>query len=79
MITIDEIMRYPPKALASLPTLAQGQAADLKVESKWYDEPIRYWLNRVGPEDGAEFPVEVEAFDGHKWIHIGGYGSFDDE
>jgi hypothetical protein len=63
--------RYSLAELEALPTLAEGQADDLKIETGEY----RVWLARTGVEDGEPFDnkVTIEAdFDG-TWQTIATY------
>lgn len=60
---VDGMTIYSPAYLASLPTIAQGQADDLKVETG----TLRYWLSRCGPEDGQDYEVEVERLEDGRW------------
>jgi len=52
--------------LADLPTIAQGQAEDLKME----EFPYRVWLSRCGPEDGETHRVSVEECINGRWTQI---------
>ena len=52
----EDMTIYSPGFLADLPTLSQGQADDLKIDSGCR----RYWLARCGPEDGEQWQVHVE-------------------
>lgn len=64
-------VRYTANDLRAQPTLATGQADDLKLEHRG----LRYWLSRCGVEDGepCEDKVSVEAFDGNRWVTILAY------
>lgn len=57
--------------LDKLPTLAQGQAADLKFD----DGTFRYWLHRTGIEDGEPYEntISVEKLENGRWIDIDSY------
>lgn len=67
--------RIHPTVLEGFPTLAQGQADDLKLESKSkYSGHLRYWLTRMTKEDGQEHAVTVERLEDGKWVVIGRYG-----
>lgn len=55
---------YTMKDLERLPTLAVGQADDLKVDTG----SIRVWLSRCGPEDGETQPIKVEKLDCGRWL-----------
>lgn len=56
--------------LDKLPTLCQGQAADLKFDDGTY----RYWLHRTGIEDGEPYEntISVEKLE-NCWIEIDSY------
>ena len=49
------MLRYSAKDLRAMPTLAVGQADDLKVD----DGEVRVWLSRCGPEDGEPYRNKV--------------------
>jgi hypothetical protein len=53
--------------LKDLPTLAQGQADDLKLET---EDGYRYWLARTGLADGEPFEhtVHVERLEDGRWV-----------
>ena len=53
-----------------MPTLAQGQAEDLKHDTGEY----RYWLMRCGTSDGATYAASVEMLDAGRWITVDTYG-----
>lgn len=57
--------------LDKLPTLCQGQAADLKFDDGTY----RYWLHRTGIADGEpwENTISVEKLEKGRWIDIDSY------
>jgi hypothetical protein len=55
---------YDPADLEDLPTLATGQAADLKIDTG----TVRVWLSRCGPKDGETRPVQVEILRNGRWI-----------
>lgn len=60
------VPRYRYAELADMPTLAVGQAEDLKVETTTLTgQPCRVWLSRTGPADGEPFrhTASVETFD----------------
>lgn len=61
------IHAYTLKELESMPTLAVGQDADLKVEDK--ENGTRVWLSRVGVEDGMPYDnaVIIEKLIDGKW------------
>lgn len=55
---------YTPEELEELPTLAVGQADDLKVD----DGETRVWLCRCGPDDGYFGPpVAYERLIAGRW------------
>ncbi len=54
------------EALKDLPTLAQGQCADLKVD----DGERRVWVSRMTPEDGETQPVQVERLIDGCWVDV---------
>lgn len=65
-LTLDDVKILPLAVIEGAPTEYVGQTADLKVEE--YQNAadgrmilVRYWLNRVGPEDGETHRVVVEA------------------
>lgn len=62
---------YTSQELAAMPTLAQGQAEDLKVDHDDYHDPIRWWLSRCGPEDGETHRVCCERLIHGKWTVTG--------
>jgi hypothetical protein len=66
-------MKYTLKQLEALPTLAVGQADDLKVE----EENKRIWLSRCTVEDGEPYnnKVSIEQYksDMGRWILIETY------
>ena len=57
--------------LDRLPTLSQGQVADLKFDDGTY----RYWLHRTGLDDGEpwENTVSVEKLEDGRWVDIDSY------
>ena len=52
--------------LEAMPTLAQGQAADLKIDTG----TMRVWVSRCGLRDGETHPVQVERLMDGKWVDI---------
>lgn len=58
-----KILETAPGDLANLPTLSQGQTADLKIDTG----QTRVWLERCGPEDGETHQVTVERLKGGRW------------
>ena len=51
----DQDGRYTLAELEAMPTIATGQAYDLKVETS----SERVWLSRVGVDDGMEYDNQV--------------------
>lgn len=51
-------MKYTAKELDAMPTLATGQAEDLKIDN----DNTRVWLSRVEPG-----MVSIEMYDGERW------------
>jgi hypothetical protein len=64
-------MRYTAEELADRPTLAQGQADDLKLD----DGETRVWLCRCGIEDGMPYnnAITVERLEDGRWIQVEQY------
>jgi hypothetical protein len=64
-------MQYTLKELEALPTLAVGQASDLKVDTG----TKRVWLSRCTVEDGEPYnnKVSIERYDGKRWITVAEY------
>lgn len=61
------LLRIPEvEELQHMPTLCQGQCADLKMD----DGRFRVWLSRMGPEDGETHPVQVEELRDGRWEDI---------
>jgi len=52
--------------LKKLPTLATGQAADLKIDTG----TMRVWLSRCGPEDGETQPIQFERLINGRWEEL---------
>src|SRR5580692_10119500 len=67
---------YTVSELKEMPTLSQGQFANLKVDNG----ALRYWLTRMSPEDGQKFPVEVEKYNRKlgRWENVHEYGDWDE-
>ncbi len=63
--------RYTLEELEVLPTLAEGQTANLKIET----ETHRVWLNRTGIDDGEQFDngVCIEHLVNGAWVTINEY------
>jgi CDGSH-type Zn-finger protein len=62
---------YTAEELADMPTLAVGQADDLKIEN----HHRRVWLCRCGVADGMPYDdmVTVEAYIDGRWVEIDRY------
>lgn len=62
---------YSLAELETRPTLATGQADDLKVEGVG----IRIWLSRCGIEDGepCDNKVTIEEYRDGRWTEVGWY------
>lgn len=66
-ITLADCGEWPSlETIKALPTLHEGQYADLKIEDYFTARDgrmilVRYWLNRVGPAEGEAYRVVVEA------------------
>lgn len=69
MITIHD--RPTAQELDELPRLAQGQAADLKIDA----DGVRFWQHRTGLLDGEPFEntISVEQYDGERWETVAEY------
>ena len=57
-------MIYTYEELEAMPTLAQGQAADLKVDTG----EIRIWLSRCSIANGELDPIQVERLENGRWV-----------
>jgi len=66
--------RYKVAELESKPTLAVGQAADLKVDKGH----IRVWLSRCSVEDGEPYnnKVSVEMLINGRWVTVDEYQAY---
>lgn len=73
---------YKPLTLAQiedLPTLAEGQADNLKLERVYGDDDIypreRVWISRCTVEDGEPFNHKIthEVYDGDRWVTAAEY------
>ena len=64
-------MSYSARDLEHLPTLATGQADDLKID----DGDTRVWLCRCGIDDGMPFDnaVTVEKLQNGRWVQVEQY------
>lgn len=58
--------------LEHMPTLAQGQAADLKIDTTFTGGAMRVWVSRCGIYDGETQPVQVERLVDGRWEDITG-------
>jgi hypothetical protein len=67
---------YAPGYLAELPTLCKGQDADLKMEVLNYGhlDGVRWWLSRMGREDGETNRVHIEQLIDGRWELVHMYG-----
>lgn len=73
MSDMTHLEQYDVDDLARLPTLSQGQAEDLRVD----EGGVRWWLSRVGPEDGQDYPIGVEVCVRGRWSEVHRYGDWD--
>jgi CDGSH-type Zn-finger protein len=64
--------RYTLDELEALPTLAVGQADNLKIDN---GDGLRVWLCRCGVEDGMPYnnQVTIEEYDGERWSDVETY------
>lgn len=80
MTTLQNAMNYTARELDALPRLAQGQAADLKVDD---GDGVRVWLHRTGLADGEpyEHTITVETLTDGRWTDHASYdgGELDDD
>jgi hypothetical protein len=62
-------MQWTERRLDELPTLCEGQADDLKIDTRagGAGGAMRVWLSRCGPEDGQTRPIDLELYDGRRW------------
>lgn len=65
-IILDDVRIPPLKVIEEAETLSSGHTADLVIEEYQTAADgrmllVRFWRNRVGPEDGEPFAVDVEA------------------
>jgi hypothetical protein len=62
---------YSLEELEAMPTLSQGQADDLKIDSG----TVRIWLSRCGIEDGepCDNKVTIEEYVDGRWVEVGWY------
>lgn len=62
---------YSLDELEALPTLSQGQADDLKIDTGG----TRIWLSRCGVEDGepCNNKVTIEELQRGRWVEVGWY------
>jgi len=69
------IRRYTAEELEEMPTLAQGQADDLKVEETIHGTKYRVWLCRCGVEDGMPYDnaITIERYQYGRWIEVDMY------
>lgn len=59
-------MIYTYPELEAMPTLAVGQAADLKIDTG----KIRIWISRCSMADGELDPVQVEKLIDGRWVDV---------
>lgn len=78
MIYLDDVRIPSYEEITLTNPLHVGQFADLKIE-EYFDVGdkmylVRYWENRVGPSDGENFRVVVEAREcpNGTWFDVGG-------
>lgn len=71
--------KYRPSAdvLESLPTIAQCQAHDLKLEQEICGVPTRWYLSRCTADDGETHRVYVEQIRDGRWVQIDRYAPCD--
>lgn len=69
---MKHLASHAPEYLRLLPTLFQGQFAELKLERG----ELRYWVSRMTKRDGETNAVYVEHFDRQrsKWVTVYQYG-----
>ena len=70
------IVRHNRSRLSKLKTLSIGQADDLKLETtNGEGTPLRYWVSRVGIDDGARMDnmVTVEHLRDGRWCELTTY------
>ena len=70
-MTSPRLNRYSARELEAMPTLATGQADDLKVQTEEY----QVWLSRTGKADGEPYDnkITVERLVDGKWITVRTY------
>lgn len=51
------------ETLGAMPTLAQGHTANLKIDTG----SVRFWVSRMGAEDGETRPIQVEVLKDGRW------------
>lgn len=64
-------MRYTAAALKAMPTLAVGQADDLKVD----EDGERVWLARTAIADGEPYDdkITIERLENGRWVVVEEY------
>jgi len=72
--TRDELHPYTSAELRLMPTLAVGQAEDLKAE----DGDLRWWLSRCTLADGATHRVSCERLTAGRWVISGEFEPFEE-
>ncbi len=65
---------FDVQELSVMETICEGQDSDLKADFG----VLRYWLSRVGPEDGQNYPITVEVRLLQGWRTLYEYGSWED-
>ena len=58
--------------LRTLPTLAQSQDADLKIDTSLQGGVMRVWLSRCRLSDGEVQPIQVEHLVDGCWVDVTG-------
>jgi len=58
--------------LEQRPTLAQGQAADLKIDTTLSGGSLRVWVSRCCLTDGETQPLQVERLIDGRWVDVTG-------
>lgn len=70
------LKRYTANELRDLPTLATGQADNLKLEfTDPYHGEVRVWLSRCGVEDGMPYDdiITIENLAEGRWVQVDQY------
>lgn len=83
MININDVRKPSFNEILGAEPIHIGQFADLKIEEYRSVNGdmflVRYWQNRVGPEDGEPFRVAVEArrVPRGSWFDVGNLYPYD--